>query len=88
MKLLHCLNCKDLFAMRYSLKQCECGQSTGQYLPDGNNVVIIGPCKVVGIKNRFFSGNVDESVFWYPEDNGKVIRKEQVQPSHLLVLPT
>lgn len=51
MKLLFCRNCHDMFKLASFTKYCNCRQSSGKYLEDGDNIEIQGSCEVVGITN-------------------------------------
>ncbi len=52
MKLLNCLKCNDIFAIKSTVKQCDCGLSKGMYQKDQLNVVIVGECRVLGMLNQ------------------------------------
>jgi hypothetical protein len=59
--------------------------SGGYYEADGDKVVIWGYARLIGLKNGFFMKHMEQIqevigtdfVFWYPEDNGKVTRRDQ-----------
>ena len=75
MKLIRCTQCSIPIALTRSWLNCECGKSGGAYLPDGDCVVISGPCGLYGISNRIFFGMRGEA-FPYNETtrtkNGKL----------------
>jgi hypothetical protein len=50
MKLVHCLLCGDIVALRPRERSCECGASSGRYV-DHIWVEVIGPCRVLGTRN-------------------------------------
>jgi hypothetical protein len=50
-KLLHCLDCGDLFRLDLEEKKCECSQSGGQYLPDGLHAEYYGHSRILGMMN-------------------------------------
>lgn len=51
MKLLNCLKCHDIIALRLNvLRKCFCGISEGKYI-DQKNVQIKGPARVIGMDN-------------------------------------
>lgn len=51
MKLLNCLRCGDILALRVRKpRTCDCGESSGQYI-DKIKVEYEGPARVLGINN-------------------------------------
>lgn len=54
MKLIYCLNCGDMFNLKFHNKACSCGQCTGRYV-DNSYAEITGPCVSVGIGNISFT---------------------------------
>lgn len=55
MKLLLCLLCDDLVTLRSAhARQCECGESSGQYLSEGL-AKYSGPALLVGFGNSTFA---------------------------------
>lgn len=67
MKLINCLECKDVVRLIHTKwRNCECGKSGGQYNDDLITATIGGKCRVFGIPNTFF---YDE--FYYLTDEGK-----------------
>jgi hypothetical protein len=55
-KLLHCLKCGDIVALRSKLRRCECGASKGKYV-DERNAEYEGPARVLGIDNNDLAGS-------------------------------
>ncbi len=53
MKLLCCLECKDVFSLSFTEKKCSCGKTTGKYL-DVMNAEYKGPCVPLGFANSSF----------------------------------
>lgn len=51
MKLLHCVACGDVFALRREDRTCECGQSVGRYT-DNVHAEYRGPARVLGMRNQ------------------------------------
>ena len=51
MKLIFCLKCNDLVALKREPRTCQCGQSGGVYV-DASVVEIHGPCMPIGIHNK------------------------------------
>ena len=49
MKLLHCLECRDIKALNFGRRYCLCRKSSGRYLADGKHARVNGPCEVLGI---------------------------------------
>ena len=55
MKLIYCMNCKDVVKLaKDKWRKCECGNSGGQYNSDNLTATIGGLVKVLGIANPFF----------------------------------
>ena len=55
MKLIVCLECSDVTALRNIPKTCVCGKSGGYYDERTNrSVVVYGPCEVIGMDNNTF----------------------------------
>ena len=52
MKLLWCLKCRSLHVLKFMLRVCSCGWSSGQYENDGINVTVKGPCVVLSVDSR------------------------------------
>lgn len=60
MKLLYCTRCGDIVKLRYQERKCVCGESSGNYKPDGIRAVILGKGMCIGINNsQFHSAAVD-----------------------------
>lgn len=51
MKILHCLSCRDMVALRLDYRTCACGKSSGQYAHDGLHAVYEGPARILGMLN-------------------------------------
>jgi len=52
MKLLFCRNCGDVLKLQLGRRTCECGDSRGKYLADGDSAEISGPnATVIAIDN-------------------------------------
>jgi hypothetical protein len=51
MKLLHCLNCKDVVALTLELRHCSCERSCGLYT-DMQNASYQGPSVILGMLNN------------------------------------
>ncbi len=51
MKLIFCLKCNDLVALRREPRACQCGESGGVYV-DRSVAEISGPCIPIGIHNK------------------------------------
>lgn len=49
MKLLYCLECLDVVALRGMVRHCSCLQSAGRYESDDLAVTVAGPCVVLGV---------------------------------------
>jgi hypothetical protein len=54
MKLLNCLKCHDIIALKMSIRRCLCLKSAGYYQPDGIRAIISGPCRAIGINNTHY----------------------------------
>jgi hypothetical protein len=52
MKLLFCPYCRDIIALKYELRKCQCGKSSGKYLEDGDCVVVSKDALTLGIENK------------------------------------
>jgi hypothetical protein len=90
MKLIFCQKCHDVIKLRSfrdgkpDRRFCDCGRSGGYYEEDGDKVVVWGYARLIGLRNGFFMKDIEriqesigpDFVFWYPEDNGKVTRRE------------
>ena len=61
MKLLFCVSCGDVLALKGQKRSCECGQSSGRYI-DQLNAEVSGPCFVLAFLNREFFGIVSEQL--------------------------
>ena len=81
MKILFCKSCGDLFKLSFRLKFCDCKQSNGKYLSDGDKCQISGENAVVlGIPNRDMSfvlnGSIERGEFYkFNKDYEKIIWK-------------
>lgn len=77
MKLIHCNECGDVISLRYELRHCVCGKSSGQYV-DRLNAEIRGPCTPLGFANSSFSHALQNQPEkdWGKEFNAFVIEKE------------
>lgn len=53
MKILYCMNCRDIIKLRQKQKECECGHSGGIYT-DNMNIKYWGQAIVIGFDNRSF----------------------------------
>lgn len=51
MKLIYCPICRDVVSLTYKARTCECGQSGGQYAPDGVTATLTGPAIPLGFDN-------------------------------------
>jgi len=51
MKLIYCLNCKDIVKLDYEERKCKCESSGGKYLSSGLYAEIWGNCIPLGINN-------------------------------------
>lgn len=60
MKLLHCLACGDILALRSQERSCECRQSTGRYT-DHIHAEYRGPSRVLGMLNREIARSVHDT---------------------------
>jgi len=60
MKLIKCLDCGDMVALRPWFKECKCGSSAGFYLED-KTIAVSGNCKILGVPN--------DCMFEIPRDN-------------------
>lgn len=54
MKLIYCLECGDVVALRTARRSCLCGQSSGYYTT-WIDAVVTGPCTPLGFDNRSFT---------------------------------
>jgi len=54
MKLLYCNTCKDIVKLSYTTKTCQCGETGGNYEPDGLHAKYYGDCKPIGFANNTF----------------------------------
>ncbi len=53
MKLLFCNNCLAVFSLSHSIKKCDCGETSGQYV--GNLLAeFSGPATMIGFLNSDF----------------------------------
>ncbi len=52
MKLLLCPKCYDIVKLQFSTRSCQCGASSGKYLPDGLLAVVSPDAMVIGIDNH------------------------------------
>lgn len=55
MKLMFCKECYDIVKLTYELRECECGQCSGRYGPDGLQAHISGPALAMGVLNDSFT---------------------------------
>jgi hypothetical protein len=78
MKLLVCLECQDVFNLRYETKACSCGKSSGKYFEDGLHAEYQGPCLPLGFANSSFIKALKEQPQrdWGKEFTAFVIQKE------------
>lgn len=53
MKLIFCKECSDTVTLGGRLRKCRCRKSSGRYTDD-INVVVSGPCVVLGFGTRSF----------------------------------
>ena len=49
MKLLVCRNCGDVFRLKRTWRQCDCGKARGRYLADGAHAEVGADSSVIGI---------------------------------------
>ncbi len=54
MKLIYCIKCGDVVALRRQERSCFCGKSKGLYGPDGLHATISGPAIPLGFTNQSF----------------------------------
>lgn len=54
MKLIYCIECGDVVALRKQERYCVCGKSKGAYGPDGLHATISGPTIPLGFANASF----------------------------------
>lgn len=52
MKLLYCLQCLDVVALRRQTRECACRESAGRYEADDITAAVTGPCVVLGIDSH------------------------------------
>lgn len=78
MKLLFCLECKDVFNLSFAVKKCSCLKTSGNYLPDGINAEYSGPCVPLGFANSSFIQAVRNQPErdWGKDFNAFVIQKQ------------
>jgi len=79
MKLITCLNCKDIVLLSMSKRSCVCAASTGKYLDDVRTVRVSGDCIVLGISNPSFKSMVEgkygeTDIFVIREPSNDIIR--------------
>ena len=68
MKLLYCLNCKDIYNLTSVLKKCRCGETMGKYT-DNLNAWYSGRAMPLGFANSSFI----EAIRNQPEESpGKI----------------
>ena len=53
MKLLMCIECNDIFNLKYIAKSCTCGKTEGRYI-DNLNATYSGPAIPIGFANTSF----------------------------------
>jgi hypothetical protein len=51
MKLFLCNHCGDMQKLRYTIRTCDCGATSGAYEADGVNAWLKGPCTSIAIGN-------------------------------------
>ena len=61
MKLLICIECRDVLALRRERRTCACGRSAGRYI-DRLTAEISGPSLALAFLNREFFGVLDEQL--------------------------
>lgn len=66
-KLIRCESCSTPIALLHRWLNCECEQSGGAYLPDGDRCMVAGPCRLYGVSNKVFFGMRTE-VWPYDEE--------------------
>lgn len=87
MKLLFCKACGDVQKLQYETRTCRCRESSGYYLPDGDNCVIAGSSAVViamgngslvqAVQRQPETGDGPEIKAWvFPKDYHKIKRAE------------
>jgi hypothetical protein len=54
MKLLFCPECTDIIKLNFDKRFCQCGKSSGAYLPDGLKAWVDGEGFVLGFDNTSF----------------------------------
>lgn len=54
MKLIYCIECGDVVALRLESRKCFCGKSSGQYEDDRLNATYTGPAIPLGFANFSF----------------------------------
>lgn len=82
MKLLNCLRCGDIIALRGKVRTCECGASKGRYV-DNINAEYEGPSRLIGINNHDLNAargglpgeGADEFRCWVISDHCKPVKK-------------
>ena len=68
MKLLVCLSCSDVFALRYEERACFCGKSRGKYV-DKKNAHIEGNSMPIGFDNRDFRSAIKAQALIDKDEN-------------------
>ncbi len=82
MKLVHCPDCMDVFAVRMNAwRTCECGKVGGQYNADAMTATIGGKtARVFGVANPFFDAEFES---WSPQKRGSVHRQWGYGPNEI-----
>jgi hypothetical protein len=92
MKLLCCYECRDVLGLSRTWRNCDCGQTGGGVKPDGDTILIAGPCFVIGLSNKLRARAVRRGEAWlYDDTNGKVERMIENRgdwPSRPVFTPT
>lgn len=95
MKILLCINCKDVQRLRKTRTTCECGQSSAnliQWDDKDNHVAAIGPVLIMGVddadlqklialKAEYPKVSNRVPMFLLPEPCKSVHRMEELQPA-------
>jgi len=88
MKLIYCALCHDVLRLFKECRLCICGESGGQYLPDGLHVEIFGAAIALGFDNDIFYNALDWPIVKSPEGDESRAFKAFVIPENCATVRT
>jgi hypothetical protein len=81
MKLIYCLECRDVVRLFPERRSCKCGASWGQYLPDNATTVQNTSCVSIGFHNGDFRWGVDAFFENQERLTPEIVFREWINPT-------